>query len=130
MGLREKYNAAMEAAKGRLDGTFEEREGKLYITGTTKTQADANRIWDMIKTVPDWKTEIIANVKSTGIEPEPTFDTYTVKPGDTLSKIAKAMLGDANAYMKIFEANKDVLADPDKIKPDQVLKIPKALVHK
>ena len=50
--------------------------------------------------------------------------TYTVKSGDTLSKIAKEHLGDANAYMKIFDANKDQLTDPDKIKPGQVLKIP------
>ena len=50
--------------------------------------------------------------------------TYTVQPGDTLSKIAKEHLGNANAYMKIFEANKDQLTDPDKIKPGQVLQIP------
>ena len=50
--------------------------------------------------------------------------TYTVKAGDTLSKIAKELLGDANAYMRIFEANRDQLSDPDKIKPGQVLKIP------
>ena len=50
--------------------------------------------------------------------------TYTVQAGDTLSKIAKDHLGNANAYMKIFDANKDQLTDPDKIKPGQVLKIP------
>ena len=49
---------------------------------------------------------------------------YTVKKGDTLSAIAKANYGDANAYMKIFEANKPMLADPDKIYPGQVLRIP------
>ena len=52
--------------------------------------------------------------------------TYTVKAGDTLSKIAKETLGNANAYMKIFDANKDQLENPDKIKPGQVLKIPAA----
>ena len=50
--------------------------------------------------------------------------TYTVKAGDTLSAIAKSQLGNASAYMKIFEANKDQLSDPDKIKPGQVLKLP------
>ena len=50
--------------------------------------------------------------------------TYTVQAGDTLSKIAKQFLGDANAYPKIFEANRDQLTDPDQIKPGQVLKIP------
>jgi nucleoid-associated protein YgaU len=49
---------------------------------------------------------------------------YEVKSGDTLSKIAKAELGDANAYMKIFEANRDILSDPNKIFPGQKLKIP------
>ncbi|WP_269789852.1 LysM peptidoglycan-binding domain-containing protein [Stenotrophomonas sp. Iso1] len=49
---------------------------------------------------------------------------YTVQAGDNLSKIAKHLLGDANAWKKIFDANRDVLNDPDKIKPGQVLKIP------
>ena len=50
--------------------------------------------------------------------------TYQVVSGDTLSKIAKKFYGDANKYMKIFEANKDQLSDPDKIKAGQTLKIP------
>ena len=50
--------------------------------------------------------------------------TYTVKSGDSLSKIAKNELGDANAWKKIFEANRDVLDDPDKIFPGQTLKLP------
>ncbi len=47
-----------------------------------------------------------------------------VKSGDTLSKIAKEVYGDANAYMKIFEANKPMLTNPDKIYPGQQLRIP------
>ncbi|AVL70117.1 MULTISPECIES: peptidoglycan-binding protein LysM [Oligella] len=50
---------------------------------------------------------------------------YTVKSGDTLSKIAKEQYGNANDYMKIFEANKPMLSHPDKIYPGQVLRIPK-----
>ncbi len=50
--------------------------------------------------------------------------TYTVKAGDTLSKIAKSELGDASKYTVLFEANRDVLKDADKIYPGQVLKIP------
>ncbi|MBP7676225.1 MAG: LysM peptidoglycan-binding domain-containing protein [Thermoanaerobaculia bacterium] len=49
---------------------------------------------------------------------------HVVEKGDTLSAIAKKYYGKANAYMKIFEANKDVLTDPDKIKPGQRLRIP------
>jgi len=49
---------------------------------------------------------------------------YEVKSGDSLSKIAKREYGDANAWNRIFEANKDILKDPDKIYPGQKLKIP------
>ena len=49
-----------------------------------------------------------------------------MQSGDTLSKISKQFYGDANRYMKIFEANKDQLKDPNVIKPGQVLKIPAA----
>lgn len=55
-------------------------------------------------------------------EPESTY--REVKSGDTLSKIAKDAYGDANAYMKIFEANKPMLSNPDKIYPGQMLRIP------
>ncbi len=51
-------------------------------------------------------------------------ETYTVQKGDSLSKIAEATLGDGNAWKKIFDANQDVLDDPDKIFPGQVLKLP------
>lgn len=132
MGLRDKYAAAIQAAKGHMEGSADEREGKLFFHGTVKTEAEANRIWDAIKTVPEWRNDIVADIKVApgAPEPEPAAETYTVKPGDTLSKIAKNTLGDANAYMKIFELNKDQLSDPDKIKPGQVLKIPPAPVHK
>jgi nucleoid-associated protein YgaU len=50
--------------------------------------------------------------------------TYTVKSGDSLSKIAKEMYGDASKYPQIFEANQPMLKDPDKIYPGQVLRIP------
>jgi nucleoid-associated protein YgaU len=51
---------------------------------------------------------------------------YTVKSGDSLSKIAKALLGDGNKWPKIFEANKEVIKNPDLIYPGQQLRIPKA----
>ena len=50
--------------------------------------------------------------------------SYTVEKGDTLSKIAKDHLGQASAWKQIFEANRDVLDDPDRIFPGQVLKLP------
>lgn len=53
-------------------------------------------------------------------------DTYTVKSGDSLSKIAKQFYGDAMQYKKIYEANRDQISNPDLIQPGWVLKIPKA----
>lgn len=53
--------------------------------------------------------------------------TYTVRPGDSLSKIAKSLMGDAKKWRVLYEANKDVVgSNPDLIQPGQVLKIPKA----
>ena len=123
--LTGKYKYAVETAKGfHLDGTTEERDGKLFFKGTVQTQEQANKIWDAIKTIPDWKTEVVADITATG---GGSAQTYTVKAGDTLSKIAKDLLGHANAYQDIFEANRDQLSDPDKIHPGQVLKIPQAV---
>ena len=137
MTLRDKYNHAIQTAKGfRMDGSADERDGKLYFRGTVKNQDEADRIWDAIKTVPDWRNDVVAQINvagggasATGAAPasgQTSAQTYTVKAGDTLSKIAKEHLGNANAYMAIFEANRDQLSDPDKIKPGQVLKIPAA----
>jgi nucleoid-associated protein YgaU len=54
----------------------------------------------------------------------PAEQTYTVVSGDSLSKIAKHFYGEANKWRKIFEANQDVIKNPDLIHPGQVLKIP------
>ena len=137
MGLRDKYSYAIQTAKNlHMQGAAEERDGKLYFNGTTETQEEANKIWDAIKTIPDWHTEVVANIQATGggatrrsAGTAGSETTYTVKPGDTLSKIARQLLGDANAYMEIFNANKDQLKDPDKIKPGQVLKMPAVTKH-
>jgi nucleoid-associated protein YgaU len=125
MSLRDKYNHAIQTAKGlHMQGAAEERDGKLHFKGVVQSQDEVNEIWTAIKTVPDWRNDVVAEVT---VDPNAkAATTYTVKAGDTLSKIAKEHLGDANAYMKIFEVNKSILSDPDKIKPGQVLTIPKA----
>jgi len=135
MGLRGKYAYAIQTAKDlHMQGSAEERDGKLHFKGTTNTQAEANKIWDAIKTIPEWPQEVVADIKATGADTAGTSGTvaaatYTVKAGDTLSKIAKEQLGNASEYMAIFNANKDQLSDPDKIKPGQVLKMPQAMKH-
>ena len=127
MGLRDTYAYAISVAKGKFDGSAQERDGKLHFVGSVKTEDDKNELWNAIKTIPTWKNDVVAEIKVTGggaAGGAQAAKTYTVQSGDTLSKIAKQHLGDANAYMKIFNANKDQLSDPDKIKPGQVLKIP------
>ncbi len=132
MNLRDKYNTAIQTAKDyRMDGAAEEKDGKLHFKGTVGSEAEKNAIWDALKTQPDWSKDVVADIK---VVARPGASaamakTYTVKSGDTLSKIAKQQYGDANAYMDIFNANKDQLSDPDKIKPGQVLKIPET-THK
>jgi nucleoid-associated protein YgaU len=133
MGLRDKYAYAIQTAKGKFHGNAEERDGKLYFKGTVASDAEKNQIWDAIKTIPDWQKEIVADIQVTGGSAPAAAapggaaaaaKTYTVQAGDTLSKIARDHLGSATAYMKIFEANKDQLSDPDKIRQGQVLRIP------
>jgi len=126
MGLRDTYAYAIQTAKGKFHGNAEERDGKLHFKGTVATEAEKNEIWSAIKTIPTWQKDVVADIQVTGgpAAASAGAKTYTVKAGDTLSGIAKAHLGNANAYMKIFELNKDQLSDPDKIKPGQVLRLP------
>ena len=68
MSLQGKYTYAIQTAKDmRMQGGTEERDGKLYIKGTVDTQEQANKIWDAIKTIPDWRNEIVADIKATGV---------------------------------------------------------------
>lgn len=130
MDLRAKYDQAIQTAK-RLgfQGAATQEGDKLHFKGTVHSEDEKNQIWNALKTVPDWQKDINADIQVSA-QPQAVGTsgaaarTYTVKAGDTLSKIAKEHFGDANAYMKIFNANKDQLSDPDKIKPGQVLKLP------
>jgi len=129
MGLRDTYAYAIQTAKGKFQGNAEERDGKLYFKGTVATDAEKNEIWNAIKTIPTWQKDVVAEIQVTGGSTggsgaAQASKTYTVKSGDTLSAIAKQQLGNASAYMKIFELNKDQLTDPNKIKPGQVLRLP------
>src|SRR5207247_10833971 len=117
MELRGRYKYAIETAKSfHMDGSAEERDGKLYFKGTVQTQEQANQIWDAIKTIPTWQQDIVADIKAAGggASAPSAASTYTVKSGDTLSKIAREQLGNANAYLEIFTANRAQLSDPDK----------------
>ena len=112
------------------------QDDKFFVQGTAPSQDAKNRVWDQIKLVnPNWEQELNADISvdpsaqaatASGGAPQngQAEHTYTVRAGDTLSKISKEFYGDANQYMKIFEANRGVLNDPNRISPGQTLKIP------
>jgi LysM repeat protein len=108
------------------------QDNKLFVQGDAPSEDAKNRVWDQIKLVnPNWQSELTAEIRvasqqqaSSGVRPSTAERTYTVKPGDSLSKIAKEMYGNPNEYQKIFDANRDQLRDPNQIRPGQQLKIP------
>jgi LysM repeat protein len=102
------------------------QDGKLVMTGNAPNQDIINELWNQIKAVDPSYSDLSAEfiVDSSLPQPAPPEQKYTVVSGDSLSKIAKHFYGDANKYMKIFEANKDQLDDPNKIQIGQELLIP------
>jgi nucleoid-associated protein YgaU len=107
---------------------------KLFIRASAPSADMKNRVWDQIKLVDPAASDLIADIQAPAAAaaaaagaagaPSSAARTYTVQPGDSLSKISKQFYGDANKYMKIFEANKDKLSDPDKVKVGTELLIP------
>jgi nucleoid-associated protein YgaU len=107
---------------------------KLFIRASAASQDLKNRVWDQIKLVDPSASDLIADIQapaaaaaaaaSAGGAASSAPRIYTVKPGDSLSKISREFYGDANKYMKIFEANKDKLTDPNKVNVGTELLIP------
>jgi len=123
--LKAKYQSVIDLAKSRgvnLTNVHIEND-KLLIRGAAPNQAIKNEVWNQIKAVDPKYADLTADIGIDAGLPVPA-KVYEVVAGDTLSKISKKFYGDANKYMKIFEANKDQLKDPDKINVGQKLKIP------
>jgi len=103
---------------------------KLFIRASAPSQDLKNRIWDQIKLVDPNFSDLIADIQAPVAAAAAaggntaSARTYTTQAGDNLSKISKHFYGDPNQYMKIVNANKDQLPDPDKIKPGMQLNIP------
>jgi nucleoid-associated protein YgaU len=93
----------------------------VTLGGKVKTQADSEKAALTVGNVQGVEA-VNNNLEVTNPEPEAQY--HTVASGDTLSKIAKKFYGNAMKYPVIFEANKPMLKDPDKIYPGQVLRIP------
>ena len=94
----------------------------VTVSGSVATQAEKEKIVLALGNV-NGIAVVDDQMTAETVEDESNF--YEVKSGDSLSKIAKAYYGDAMKYHKIFEANKPMLSDPDKIYPGQTLRIPK-----
>ena len=73
--------------------------------------------------MPDF-SNVESGASSTAKETAPAYKLYTIKSGDSLSRIAKHEYGNANDWRRIFEANQDTIKNPDKIFPGQEIKIP------
>ncbi|MCA9738270.1 MAG: peptidoglycan-binding protein LysM [Gemmatimonadota bacterium] len=114
-----RYVKGMGLPVDDLKITFD--DGTATITGTVQSTAVRENIVIGVGNVHG-----VARVddRLTVDNPTPPARMYTVKSGDTLSKIAKEHYGDAMKYPTIFEANRPMLSDPDKIYPGQVLRIP------
>ena len=100
-----------------LEIEVEPDSSKVRIKGQPKDQETREKVILAMGNV-----EGVAAVEDEADGPEPRF--HTVESGDSLWKVAEATLGDGNRYKEIFEANRPMLSDPDKIYPGQVLRIP------
>ena len=127
MSLQEKYQTLLELAN--QNGTsyeLSEGDGVLHINGTAPSEAAKQQLWDEYNRIdPDYRAgDLMLNVSVGGAAAGGGGGhTYTVVSGDNLTKIGQKY---GVSWQQIFEANKDILNDPDKIQPGQELKIPGA----
>jgi nucleoid-associated protein YgaU len=134
--LKQKYQAVLtviQQQQVRLEH-LHVQDNKLYIGGVAPSTDAKNKVWDEIKRVDPSYSDLTADIRVEQADRTQTAgaavgggqqnQTYTVKPGDTLSKLSQQFYGEANQYMRIFEANRDQLTDPNKIRVGQKLNIP------
>ena len=126
MALAEKYRSLIDIAN-QNGGNVQvaEEGGALHVSGTVPSEEAKQRVWDEYNRIdPDMRSgDLVLNLEVGGGGGGGGGETYTVKSGDSLSKIGQHH---GVAWREIYEANKDVIGDnPDLIKPGQKLRIPK-----
>lgn len=124
MSVKSKYQAVLDLGEslGIQDGDVREDDGVLKVKGQAKTQYEKDIIWDKIKEIGGQSpADIMANIT---VADDSVYHRHVVQSGESLSKIAKHYYGDAMKYNAIFNANTDILKNPDLIYPDQELIIP------
>jgi hypothetical protein len=138
--LKQKYQSVLSLIQqsGVRLSHLHVQDDKLFMQGEAPSDEAKNRVWDEIKridpTYSDLTCDLTVNAalaqgaqqaaQQTGASAGAGMQTYTVKSGDTLSAISRQFYGNAADYMKIFEANRDQLKNPNEIRPGQQLKIP------
>lgn len=140
--LKQKYQSVLnmiQQQQVRLEHLHVE-DNKLFLSGVAPSEEAKNRVWDQVKLVDPTFSDLTLDLRAeqrAQAEQRPQTQTagaamgggertqnYTVQPGDTLSKISQRFYGDASQYMRIFDANRDKLSDPNKIQVGQQLTIP------
>ena len=123
MAIKDKYSEVINLAQssGVSDLKINEQNNVLYVSGTAPSDDVKKKIWNAYERLdPDMRSgDLVLDISVTT---NPNQQTYTVKSGDSLSKIAGNYSG--ITWQEIFQANKDQISDPDLIHPGQVLKIP------
>ena len=127
MAVREKYQSLIDLADqiGVSNLQVTEEGDVLHVNGTAPSEEAKQKVWDEYNRIdPDMRSgDLVLNIEAGGGGGGGGEESYTVKSGDTLSKIGQHH---GVAWREIYEANKDVIGDnPDLIKPGQQLRIPK-----
>jgi nucleoid-associated protein YgaU len=124
MSLQEKYQSLLELANSN-GTTYElsEGDGVLHITGNAPSAEAKQALWDEYARIdPDYQSsDLILNISTGGDAAGGGANTYTVVSGDSLSKIG-AKYG--VSWKAIYDANRDIISNPDMIHPGQEIKIP------
>ena len=124
MTVKEKYQSVLNLGEKMnvQNGKVEEANGVLRVWGTVETNYEKDQLWDSIKAVGGANpTDIVADIQVTNPS---IYTKHTVEKGESLSKIAKHYYDDMMKYKAIFDANRNILDNPDVIHPGQELIIP------
>jgi nucleoid-associated protein YgaU len=123
MSVKDKYKELTDLATnlGIANLQVREQDNVLYVDGTAKSAEDKEKLWSAYgKIDPDFRSaDVVMNIEVA----QGTTTEYTVKGGDSLSKIGKTH---GVSWEAIFEANRDIIKNPDLIQPGWKLKIPTA----
>ena len=121
--LKQKYSPVIQTIEGfsdlgaKLDSVSLDGD-KLYLKGSVPSEVVANRVWDVIKQVDPQYADLHHEISTTGGPNQ----SYTVKSGDTLSKISNRFYGSPNHYSNIATASN--ISDPNKIQVGQQITVP------